>query len=76
MAIVDEYVWIMFEHLNYRIRPNCRTVRLGFSKQQGKLMVKYVSTYTKGTLKQRSAKNLSNDAWANIFCVFFFWFFI
>ena len=33
-------------------------------------MVKYVSTYTKGTLKQRSAKDLSNDA-----CVMFFFFF-
>ena len=26
-------------------------------------MVKYVSTYTKGTLKTRSEKDLSNDAY-------------
>ena len=34
-------------------------------------MVKYESTYTKGTLKKkkRSAKNLSNDAFAMFFCV-------
>ena len=31
-------------------------------------MAKYVSTYTEGTLKQRSVKDLSNDA----YCVFFF----
>ena len=34
----------------YRIQPYYRTVRLGFSKMLGKLMVKYVPTYTKGTL--------------------------
>ena len=32
-------------------------------------MVKYVSTYTKVTLKKHSAKDLSNDAYA-IFCGF------
>ena len=30
---------------NYRIRPNYRTVRIGFSKLLGKLVVKYDSTY-------------------------------
>ena len=34
----------------YRIQPNYRTVRLGFSKILGKLAVKYVPPYTKGTL--------------------------
>ena len=34
-------------------------------------MVKYVSIYTKGTLKKRSAKDLSNDAYT-MFCWFFF----
>ena len=34
-------------------------------------MVKYVFTCTRGTLKKRSAKYLSNDANA-MFCVFFF----
>ena len=34
-------------------------------------MVKYVSTYAKCTLKQRSVKDLSSDAYA-CYCVFFF----
>ena len=34
-------------------------------------MVKYVSTYTKGTLKQRSGKNLPNDAYAVFLCLLF-----
>ena len=36
----------------YHIRPNYRTVCLGFSK----LLGKYVSTYTKGTLKKDQRK--------------------
>ena len=36
----------------YRIWPNYHTVRLGFSQLLGKLVVKYVSIYTKGTLKK------------------------
>ena len=35
-------------------------------------MVKYVSTYTKGTLKQRSVKDLSNEAYAMLLCFLFF----
>ena len=35
-------------------------------------MVKYVSTYSKGTLKQRSVKDLSNDACAMLLCFLFF----
>ena len=34
-------------------------------------MAKYVSTYTKGTLKQRSVKGLSNDAYAMLLFCFF-----
>ena len=33
-------------------------------------MVKYVSTYTKGTHKNRSEKDLSNDAYTMFVCVF------
>ena len=47
-------------------------MHLGFSKLLGKLVVKYVSTYTKGTLKQRSVKDLSNDAYAVLLFSFFF----
>ena len=43
---------------------------LGFSKLLGKLVVKYVSTYLKYTLKARSANDLFNDVYA-IYCVFF-----
>ena len=35
-------------------------------------MVKYVSTHTRGTQK-KSAKDLSNDAYAMFFFFFFFW---
>ena len=55
----------------YRIGPNYHTMLLSFSKLLGKLAVKYVSTYTKGTLKTRSAKYLSNDAYTMFLCVFF-----
>ena len=56
----------------YRIRPDYRTVRLGFFKITRKLEVKYVSTSTKGTLKQRSVKDSSNDAYAILLCCCFF----
>ena len=39
-------------------------------------MVKYVSTYTKGTLNKRSAKDLSNNAHEIFFVGFFLIFFI
>ena len=39
-------------------------------------MAKYVSTYTKRTLKQRSVKDLSNDAYAMLLCFLFLIFFI
>ena len=35
-------------------------------------MEKYVSTYTKGIPKQRSVKDLSNDAYAMLLCFLFF----
>ena len=35
-------------------------------------MVKYVSTYTKGTLKKLSAKDLSNAAYGMFLCCCFF----
>ena len=38
------------QHCGYCFRSNNRTVRLGFSKLLRKLVVKYVATYTKGTL--------------------------
>ena len=58
--------------LYYHIQPNYRTMRSGFSKLLGKLVVKYVSTYTKGTLKKkRSVKVLSNDAYVIFFLIFF-----
>ena len=57
---------------DYSIQPNYRTVRLCFSKLLEKLAVKYVSTYTKGTLKKRSVRDLSNDASVMIlFSIFF-----
>ena len=39
-------------------------------------MVKYISTYTKDTLKHRSAKDLSNDAYVMFLCFLFLIFFI
>ena len=46
-------------------------MRSGFSQLLGKLIVKYVSTYTKGTLKKRSAKDLPNDSYAMFLCFFY-----
>ena len=40
----------------------------------GKLVVKYVPTYTKGTLFKTMRKDLSNNAYA-MFLYFFFFFF-
>ena len=57
-------------HFAYRIRSNYRTVRLGFSKLLEKLL-KYLPTYIKGTLKKRSAKDLSNYTYSILFLIFF-----
>ena len=75
-AYLDFCCWYMAfkttcDILCYRILPNYRSMHLGFSKALGKLVVKYVSFYTKGTLKQRSAKDLSNDAYAMFLCFLF-----
>ena len=59
---------------DYHIQSNYSTVHLGFSKLLGKLVVKYVPTYTKGILKKKkkkTAKDLSNNAYAMFF---FSWF--
>ena len=65
---------------DYRIQPNYCTVRLSFffSKLLEKVVVEYVSTYTKGTLKKKkkkkkkkTAEDLCYDAHA-MFCSFFF----
>ena len=40
----------------YRIQPNYRTVRIGFSKMLEKLVVKYVPIYPKGTLLKQLRK--------------------
>ena len=55
----------------YLIQPNYRIVRIGFSKMLGKLVVKYVPTYTKGTLLKKTAKDLSNNAYVMFLYVFF-----
>ena len=39
-------------------------------------MLKYVSTYIKGKLKQKPAKDLSNDAYVMFLCFLFLIFFI
>ena len=39
-------------------------------------MIRYVSTYNKGTLKQRSAKDLSNNVYVMFLCFLFLIFFI
>ena len=53
---------------SYRIRPNYRTVRLGFSKLLGTLRCDKICTYTGYTIK-RSEKDLFDDDYA-----IFFWF--
>ena len=55
----------------YLIQSNYRIVLLGFSKMLGKLVVKYVPTYTKGTLLKKTAKDLSNNAYVMFLYVFF-----
>ena len=57
----------------YCIRPNYRTMRLGFFELLGKLVVRYAATYTRGTLKKKpkgSVMDLSNDAYAMFLCFF------
>ena len=40
------WIFSLVTHFKYHIQPNYHTVRLGFSKMLGKLVVKYVPTYT------------------------------
>ena len=42
----------------------------------GKLLAKYVPTYTKGTLLKKLRKDLSNNAYAMFLYVFFFFNFL
>ena len=56
----------------YRIQPNYCTVHIGFSKMLGKLVVKYVPTYTEGTLLKKLREDLPNNAYAMFLYVFFF----
>ena len=64
MSILNEYPI----YSKYYIRPYYCTMCLGFFKITGKLVVQYVSTYTKGTLKQGSV----NDAYVMLLCFLFF----
>ena len=56
----------------YRIQPNYRTVRIGFSKMLGKLVVKYVPTYTKGTLLKKNCEKTYQIMLMRFFFFFFF----
>ena len=60
--------------VKYRIQPNYCCVHLDFSKMLGKLVVKYVHTcILKVHLKRKkkTAKDLSNNAYAMFLYVFF-----
>ena len=59
--------------------PYYRTMRLGFAKSLGKIVAKYVSIYTKGTLKKKKKKKIDQQKTSvmmlmRCFCIFFFWF--
>ena len=72
----DNFFFYFSIKKNYCIQPNYCTTCLAFAKLLGKLAVKYVSTYTKGTLIQRSADDLSNYAYVMFLCFLFLIFFI
>ena len=58
------YVANFCAYFDYRIQPNCRTVRIGFSKLLGRLsVVKYVSAYYGYTLKKIREKDLFDDVY-------------
>ena len=46
-------------------------MRSGFSELLGKLVVKYVATYTKGTLKKKDQRRTYLMILLRCFCVFF-----
>ena len=50
----DQLEYVLF--MTYNIQLNYHTVCLGFSKTLGKLVVKYVDTYTKNTLWKKKKK--------------------
>ena len=56
----------LFAKENYRIRPNYRTVRLGFSNLLGTLIRGKICTHEGYTIK-RSEKDLFDDDYAIIF---------
>ena len=53
-------------YCNYRIQPNYRTMRLGFSKLPGKSVVKYISLVQGYTLTKYQ-KRLYDDVYAIFF---------
>ena len=55
---------LKMNNLTFRIRPNYRTVRLGFSKLLENTCGKICICLLKGTHKKRSAKNLLDDVYA------------
>ena len=58
-------------HIRYSESMGTVFDRLTLIKILGKLLVKYVSTYIKGTLQNRAAKVLSNYASSILFSFFF-----
>ena len=78
----DENCWISLsetfnctEHKTYRIRPNYRTVRLGFQKYWETCGKKTWPTYTKSTLKNKKKKiseGLIKWCLCDVFVLFFF----
>ena len=69
--VVDKiYSWHDLHEIPYSTYLPRRALR--FFKITGKLVAKYVSTDTKGTLKQRSVKDLLNDAYVMLLCFIFF----
>ena len=71
-SCLDDAVQICTTH---HIWSKNSTMHWGFFfKLLGKLVVKYVSTYTQGSLKNRSEKDLSNDAYGMFFEFLLFWF--
>ena len=70
IRLLDPDWWYNF---TYRIQPNYHTMCLGFSKMLGKLVVKYMPTYTKGTLKKK--KKILQRIYQMMLMLCFVWFF-
>ena len=73
MKISGFFIWkfSIFMVVKFSIYLNRHVFVMFFSKLLRKLLVKYVSMYTQGMLKQRSAKDSSNDAFAIALCFLF-----